>query len=398
MSVERLPPFTLAMVGAEGAGKTSLVAALALASRGHLGETTAPWGPSVFLHGQRRPEWPPPRTSFTTWTALRTSRRRYLALDTPGRADGFIQAAGALACCDGALLVVDAGKVKTSTLTGYCAAARMERPARAVALTHCEGVDAGALDRAEQAARGELASAGGDPDEVAVHRVRSRAALRGDAVALAGVRALLDVVESWHDPARDLDGELRVTVLESFVGPKELNLAGVLRRGAVRAGDGVWIATSANAERLTVTEVKRDGEAVALASAGEAAMVTLTGPSVVLRATRARALTGARPRRPRELVATVRGVNGRRGQRVFEPGAVFFAVVGATEGRVTLREGEVRAGEETRVRLAPWAEAWWEAGTPVVLRGPRRTGLASSASGVVAVGEAAVAEGLYAGP
>lgn len=399
MSVERLPPFTLAVVGAEGAGKTSLVAAMALASRGSLGETTSPWGTSVYLHGQREPGRPPASTRFTSWTSLVTPRRSYVTLDTPGHAEGFGQAAAALSCCDGALLVVSAARVRTATLPGLAlAVAGGGRPCL-VALTHCEGLDAKAMDRAELALRGELAGAGLSGDEAAVLRVRSRAALQGDGGAIERARAVVDAVEAWPDPPRDAEGELRVAVLETLPANfREMRVMGVLRRGRV-ADDGVaWVATRASPERLRVIEVMRGGEAVREATAGEAAVVALRVPTMLQFASRPGALTGERPSRPSALVVEVRGVAGRRGVKVYRPGDRLNAVVGTSEGVVTIREGEVRAGEETRVSLAPWPEAWWEPGTAVVLRSPRRAGLSMGAAGVVAVGTAVGAEGLYAGP
>ena len=399
MSVAGVPPFTLAVVGAEGVGKTSLVAAMALASQGRLGETTAPWGASVFLHGQRSLGEPPPGTRFTAWTSLLTPRRRYLTLDTPGRADGFGQAAAALSCCDGALLVVSAAKVRTATLPGLALAATAMRRRCLVVLTHCEGLDAKAMDRAELATRAELAAVGLDPDEAAVYRARTRPAQRGDLDALERARAVVDAVESWPDPARDADGELRMAVLETLGAvSREMSVMGVLQRGRLSEGGAAWVATRASPERLRVIEVRGRGEAGSAVTAGEAAMVTFRVPTMLQFSSRPGALTGERPSRPSELVVEARSAAGRRGVKVYRPGDRLNAVVGTTEGVVTIREGELRAGELTVVSLAAWPEAWWEPGTAVVLRGPRRAGLAMGASGVVAVGEAAGAEGLYAGP
>ncbi|MDP8954240.1 MAG: elongation factor Tu, partial [Actinomycetota bacterium] len=189
-----------------------------------------------------------------------TPNRHYAHVDMPGHADYIKNMITGAAQVDGAILVVSAADGPMPQTREHVLLARQVGvPSIVVALNKADMVDdEELLDLVELEVRELLSEYEFPGDDTPVIRVSALKALEGDDAAKAGVRELMDAVDSFVvEPERDLDKPFLMPIEDVFtITGRGTVVTGKVEQGVVRTGDTVEIVGIKPTQSTTCTGVE----------------------------------------------------------------------------------------------------------------------------------------------
>ncbi|MCA9713874.1 MAG: 50S ribosome-binding GTPase [Myxococcales bacterium] len=283
-----LPSVSVALIGDAGAGKTTLLSALtlALANRG--------WGVLVEFYALdcAAIERQNGESSSLSHVTGRTSRRRHLWIDCPGRVRYTRNAYNGIAQADIGVLVVAADQGLTPHARELVRiAAHVGVRDWVVFLSKIDAPDVGAelLELSELEVREFMNSLELAGDDVVVLRGAPQRVLE-----LAGVRrvipldrpneaaplwALLDVIDAFALPRRDDRGAFWMPIDDVFAryGPRSVIVTGKVARGSLALGDEFDLLGFDQSARGVVRSLHQARAPVERVSAGDHAGVWIEG-------------------------------------------------------------------------------------------------------------------------
>jgi len=189
-----------------------------------------------------------------------TEARHYAHVDMPGHADYIKNMITGAAQVDGAILVVSAADGPMPQTREHVLLARQVGvPSIVVALNKVDMVDdEELLDLVELEVRELLTEYEFPGDDVPVIKVSALKALEGDADAAAGVRELMDAVDSYvPQPERDVDKPFLMPIEDVFtITGRGTVVTGRIEQGVVNTGDEVEIIGIKDTQKTVCTGVE----------------------------------------------------------------------------------------------------------------------------------------------
>jgi elongation factor Tu len=210
-----------------------------------------------------------------------TKLRHYAHVDMPGHADYVKNMITGAAQIDGAILVVSAADGPMPQTREHVLLARQVGvPCIVVFLNKVDMVDdPELLDLVELEVRDLLTEYEFPGDEVPVVRGSALKALEGDAVAGAGVMALMDAVDSYvPEPVRDVEKPFLMPIEDVFsITGRGTVVTGRVDRGLLRVGTEIEIVGIRATQRSVVTGVEMFRKLLDEARAGDNVGLLLRG-------------------------------------------------------------------------------------------------------------------------
>lgn len=274
------PHINVAILGHSGHGKSRLLSALTARSFVH---PSRPWAKTtnhlvfvdVLPYTVRGELVRKPRT---TVVEFESPFRHYDALDAPGARRLCDAALAACSAADVAVLVVSALDGALAQTREHALFARAVGVSTVIVfLSHCDRVsDPAQLDLAENDVREVLTDAGYSGDLVPV----VRGATIDDAAGqwAATVDDLIATIDrEVSDPARDVDGAVRATVLWRYdkTFAKDRVALVHVTRGTIRRTDKLIVVGRRGTERMTVSDIRVFDRQVDSIAAGDIATLRL---------------------------------------------------------------------------------------------------------------------------
>ena len=189
-----------------------------------------------------------------------TDNRHYAHVDMPGHADYIKNMITGAAQVDGAILVVAATDGPMPQTREHVLLARQVGvPSIVVALNKVDQVDDEELLELVELEVRELLSEYEFPgDDTPVVRVSALKALEGDEEAKAGVKALMDAVDSFvPEPTRDLDKPFLMPIEDVFsITGRGTVVTGKVEQGVIHTGDEIEIVGIRPTQKTTCTGVE----------------------------------------------------------------------------------------------------------------------------------------------
>src|SRR5687767_1890459 len=189
-----------------------------------------------------------------------TANRHYAHVDMPGHADYIKNMITGAAQVDGAILVVSAADGPMPQTREHVLLARQVGvPSIVVALNKADMVDdEELLDLVELEVRELLNEYEFPGDDAPVVRVSALKALEGDEEAKAGVKALMEAVDSFvPEPTRDLDKPFLMPIEDVFsITGRGTVVTGKVEQGIIHTGDEVEIVGLRTTQKTTCTGVE----------------------------------------------------------------------------------------------------------------------------------------------
>lgn len=270
------PHLTVATVGQEGHGKTTLTAAIAKV----LGEKPGSRADQSNIGGVRRGK----TNNLVTHVEYETEQRHYTHLDCPGGKDGVPQTARNLAQADGMILVVSAADGPTPQIReALILAKQAEVESVAVFINKSDMVtEPGSLESVEADIRQLLDTYDWDSDSASFVRGSAQRALKGDRAATNQIETLLQAIDE-DMPTRQVntDGSLLMSVGEVFEVPgRGTSVTGYVEGGSLEPGDQVEIVGFSQNQVATVSAIEVFGKSVQRALTGDVVGCVLDGVAV----------------------------------------------------------------------------------------------------------------------
>ena len=189
-----------------------------------------------------------------------TENRHYAHVDMPGHADYIKNMITGAAQVDGAILVVAATDGPMPQTREHVLLARQVGvPSIVVALNKVDQVDDEELLELVELEVRELLSEYEFPgDDTPVVRVSALKALEGDEEAKAGVKALMEAVDSFvPEPTRDLDKPFLMPIEDVFsITGRGTVVTGKVEQGVIHTGDEIEIVGIRPTQKTTCTGVE----------------------------------------------------------------------------------------------------------------------------------------------
>jgi len=189
-----------------------------------------------------------------------TGNRHYAHVDMPGHADYIKDMITGAAQVDGAILVVSAADGPMPQTREHVLLARQVGvPSIVVALNKCDMVDdEELLELVEMEVRDLLNEYEFPGDDVPVVRVSALKALEGDADAAAGIKELMDQVDSYiPQPERDTDKPFLMPIEDVFsITGRGTVVTGKVEQGIVHTGDEIEIVGIRDTQKTVCTGVE----------------------------------------------------------------------------------------------------------------------------------------------
>jgi elongation factor Tu len=189
-----------------------------------------------------------------------TDNRHYAHVDMPGHADYIKNMITGAAQVDGAILVVAATDGPMPQTREHVLLARQVGvPSIVVALNKCDAVDDEELLELVELEVRELLNEYEFPgDDTPIVRVSALKALEGDEDAKAGVKALMEAVDSFvPEPTRDLDKPFLMPIEDVFsITGRGTVVTGKVEQGVVHTGDEIEIVGIRPTQKTTCTGVE----------------------------------------------------------------------------------------------------------------------------------------------
>jgi elongation factor Tu len=189
-----------------------------------------------------------------------TDNRHYAHVDMPGHADYIKNMITGAAQVDGAILVVAATDGPMPQTREHVLLARQVGvPSIVVALNKVDQVDdEELLELVELEVRELLTEYDFPGDDTPVVRVSALKALEGDEDAKAGVKALMEAVDSFvPEPTRDLDKPFLMPIEDVFsITGRGTVVTGKVEQGVIHTGDEIEIVGIRPTQKTTCTGVE----------------------------------------------------------------------------------------------------------------------------------------------
>src|SRR6188472_412360 len=189
-----------------------------------------------------------------------TENRHYAHVDMPGHADYIKNMITGAAQVDGAILVVAATDGPMPQTREHVLLARQVGvPSIVVALNKVDQVDdEELLELVELEVRELLTEYDFPGDDTPVVRVSALKALEGDEDAKAGVKALMEAVDSFvPEPTRDLDKPFLMPIEDVFsITCRGTVVTGKVEQGVIHTGDEIEIVGLKPTKKTTCTGVE----------------------------------------------------------------------------------------------------------------------------------------------
>jgi len=272
------PHVNVGTIGHVDHGKTTLTAAITMTLASGSDKVTARSFDSIDNAPEERERG---ITIATAHVEYETAARHYAHVDCPGHADYIKNMITGAAQMDGGILVVSAADGPMPQTREHILLARQVGvPAIVVALNKVDMVDdPELLDLVELEVRELLSQYEFPGDDIPICRVSALKAMEGDAEAQAGVKALMDEVDSYIPmPERAIDKDFLMPIEDIFsISGRGTVVTGRIERGLVKVGEEIEIVGIRDTVKKVVTGVEMFKKLLDSGEAGDNVGLLLRG-------------------------------------------------------------------------------------------------------------------------